>query len=58
MCDCSICLRGKKIEDIQNGNDIEKMRELISELHTLVLNLEFDNEIKDLKIIELSAVSA
>lgn len=58
MCDCSICLRGKRVEDIQNGNDTEKMRELISELHTLVLNLEFDNEIKDLKIIELSAVSA
>jgi len=58
MCDCSICLRGKRIEGIQNGNDIEKMREIISELHNLVLNLEFDNEINTTRIIELTTVSA
>ena len=48
MCNCPTCTRGRRIEEIRSGNDINKMRELISELHGLILNLETDNEHKSL----------
>lgn len=48
MCDCPTCVRGRRIEEIQNSNDPVRMKELISELHGLILNLETDNEHKAL----------
>lgn len=44
MCDCPTCVRGRRIEEIQSGNDTNKMKGLINELHELILNLETDNE--------------
>lgn len=44
MCNCPVCKRSSKIEQIRLGGDIQEMRNLISELHNLILNLETDNE--------------
>lgn len=44
MCNCYVCERSRNIEKIRLGNDIQEMRDLISELHNLILNLETDNE--------------
>lgn len=44
MCDCPSCQRSRRIESIRLGDDIDKMKNLIEELHDLVLHLEMDND--------------
>jgi hypothetical protein len=44
MCDCLICQQGRRIEEIKKKGDVEEMRELISELHTGLLNMGLDND--------------
>jgi hypothetical protein len=44
MCDCPVCQRSRRIEKIKLGNNIEDMRNLIDELHGLILCLEMDND--------------
>ena len=44
MCDCPTCQRSRRIEKIKLGDNIEDMRNLIEELHGLILHLEMDND--------------
>jgi hypothetical protein len=44
MCDCPTCQRSRRIESIKLGGNVEEMRNLIEELHGMILHLEMDND--------------
>ena len=45
MCDCPLCTRHRRAQEIKNSSDIAKMTELIDELENMLFNIEFELEV-------------